>query len=144
MFCQTTYDWQTLVNKLPCHMPKVLLALVTSLILPFIIYQSLYWLLLRHIVNSVKWICTYLDAAETNALTPLPLHQYYCIPYHRISSLTFFISAAFMAMVNHWCTVLTHCELITADQMGTSSTLSDHELAFTQTWLGFQTHDVTR
>ena len=40
----------SVVNKLPFHMPKVLLALVTSLILPIIMYQ--YWLRQQQMVMS--------------------------------------------------------------------------------------------
>ena len=43
--------------------------------------------------------------------------------------------AMLMAMVNHWCTELAHCELITADQTRTNSTFIRPRASVTQTWL---------
>ena len=86
---------------------------------------------------------------ENNALTPLPLHQYCCMSKQCIASLTFFlVSVAFMTMANHWYSVLSHCELITADQTQQTALLSDHEVALHKHGCVFRlggrpSHDVT-
>ena len=112
-------------------MPTVIPAIGTSLILPIIIYQTSNWLCLRHIV-----VCRSGSSPSVilrKQMTALPLRaSICCISMQCIASLPFFLSVVFMASLNHWCTVLAHCELITADQTRTDSTFIGPQTSITQ------------
>ena len=132
-----------MVNKLLFHVAKVFLALVTSFILPIVILPVIILVMAMayssakmdlHLPLSIGNKCMDSPSTAPVLLYPQAMHRFPDF---------WFPSVAFMAAVNHWFTVLAHCELITAYQPRTNSTSTKPRVSVTQTWLCFKTRGKT-